>query len=36
MFKDFDLDPELDNTELVSEAAPAWPVCAKWLGHDGC
>ena len=22
---------ELDNTELVSEAAPAWPVCAKWL-----
>ena len=26
-----DLDPELDNTKLVSEAAPAWPVCAKWL-----
>ena len=28
---DVDLNPELDSTELVSEAAPAWPVCAKWL-----
>ena len=30
------LCPEPDSTELVSEAAPAWPVCAKCLGHDGC
>ena len=35
--QDLDCDPKLDNVELVSEAAaPAWPVCAKWLGHDGC